>query len=234
MHANVPAPKLRIANHAGPRALAPGVRAALSALGYEIVTAEQAAPGAPAKPGQPSGDRPQPPGLRIADERFVDRLPSPAREPEMPILLLCGTRPLSLDDPRIAGRVERPALLSTLYRILQQSLEPNPRTVPRTATRLTARATQKDRRWIGSILTLSESGCYLEGAESLRPGDRLNLQFALPGRTGAELVTTRAECVSPRGEGAGLAFCGVANDVQREIRNFVALQLATLQSNTLA
>jgi len=220
MHERVPTPARRIACHMGPRALAHGVRPALATLGYELLLS-----------GDPRSDEPD---LRIADERLFARLPDTEAEPRMPVVLLCGSRPLPIDDRRILGRCERPGQLSELYGVLQRVFEPHPRQVPRTATRLTARASQADRRWVGSIRSLSEAGCYLESSCELGRGERINLQFALPRRHGAELVTTRAECVTPRERGAGLVFREAAEEIRRGIRDFVALRLATLQSSAAA
>lgn len=153
------------------------------------------------------------------DERHLDRIPSPDDEPDVPVVLLTGSRPQQLRDPRIAGSVPRPARLEAAFAALQQALEPHPRRSPRVDTRLPARIIRADRRWPGAVLCLSERGCLLRSAEELDPDHSMNLQFALPE---FGLINLRARCIGARGMQTGVAFVDPSKPVRKTISEYVS------------
>lgn len=199
----------------GSRALAPGARVELRALGYELV---------PAPVGR-RGRNPDAPSLRVVDERHFDRIPTPDEDPKTPVVVLTGARPLPIDDPRIVGRARRPADTLALYPIFQRALEKHPRRVPRVPTQLPARCIRGDRRWPGAVLSLSEGGCRLRTTESVEAGHRFNLQFAIPG---GGLINARARCVYGGDESVGVQFCGPTDVDRLRIRGYVSERLALL------
>lgn len=205
-----------LANYVSPRALAPDLRAALRGLGYALI---------PAVSMGRFDDTSWKPALRIVDERHYDRIPDLASDPNTPIVLVTGSRALSIEDERIAGRIGRPVQLDSLYPILQRTLERTPRAAPRVPTRLSARGLREDHRWVGSVTSLSTQGCYFESAERPPVGSRMNIEFALP-RNG--IVAARAICVRVHADGTGLAFTDASPDARREIGSFVSQRLATL------
>jgi len=201
---------------AGSRALAPRTRAELRALGYELRVASD----------RDFATRPETaPALRIVDERYLDRIPTPQEEPHTPVVLLTGPRPLAIDDSRIAGRVMRPAGTFDLYPILQKALERHPRRVPRVPTQLPARCIRDDYRWPGAVLSLCEDGCLLRSTEVVEPGSRFDLQFAIPG---GELIMARARCVYTSDSRAGVVFSEPSEVDRRVIRGYVSERLAVL------
>ena len=166
--------------------------------------------------------------MRIVDERRFDEIPGLDADPETPIVVLTGVRPQSdtdaKRDPRIVGRIARPAGLTPLYGLLQQGLELTPRRFPRVSTRLPARWIRSDKLAIGAILSLSERGCLLRTAEaSIERGTRMQLQFALPG---AGLLSMSANCVHGSGGNIGLCFHRPPSSMRSAIGGFVSELLA--------
>jgi hypothetical protein len=159
------------------------------------------------------------------DERHTGRVPTAEQDPDTPIVLVTGARPRASEDPRVVGRVGRPVELDALYPILQRALERTPRHAPRVATRLSARAMRDDRRWVGSLTSLSVGGCYFRSTQPVARGDQMCVQFGLP-RNG--IVTTRAVCIHVGADGVGLAFTDASPEARREIGGFVAERLATV------
>jgi len=204
-----------IASYVGPRAFAPGTRAALEGLGYRVVPAF-----AMGRFDDPSWK----PSLRLVDERQYEKIPTPGQDPETPLIVMTGVRPLAIKDNRIIGRVRRPAELRQLYSLIQSGLETTPRAVPRVATQLAARCIRRDQRSVGNVISLSEGGCLFRTREAIEHGAQLNLQFALPHRG---ILSTRAQCIHQSGGGAGLRFTEAAVDVREHIAEFVAQRLAT-------
>ena len=194
--------------HTGPRAYAPQTRAALAGLGYELVPA--------------NSKRSRGPSLRLVDERRFDRIPSASEDPATPIVSLTGARPLERDDPRIVGRVVRPAALVELYRLIQEALEEHPRKVPRVPAQLAARCVRGDRRWVAVVLSISQGGCLLQCGEPLEPGAHLNVQFALP----AGLMDARARVVQRRGRNVAMTFLRLPETSCTAIDAFVTDRLA--------
>lgn len=197
--------------HSPSRAFAPGARAALRALGYDLV----------------AGDRRRrpddaPAAACIATEREFARLPEAARD--LPTIVIRGRRGFQVADDAngVIGFAPRPAALRDLYRMLQQALEATPRRVPRTAASLPARCIGRAEEWPGAILSISEGGCLLR---SKPPSDeRVDLWFALPGEG---LVAVQAEPVHRTGEHTGFAFRDVREDLREAIADYVADSLAS-------
>lgn len=203
-----------IASYLAPRGFAPRARAALEGLGYRVVPA--------ATRGRFSDDSWQP-DLRLADHRHLDRLPRP---PDcVPIVAVSDGRPTAGDDPRVVGFVPRPISVASLYPVLQQALEAQPRRVPRAPTRISARCSLEGGRWTAELRSLSELGGQLEARAHLPRGTRLNLLFPLPlGR----MISTRAEVVAHASNGTALAFSGHSAAARTAISEYVERRLATL------
>lgn len=209
------AERARIASYVGPHSFAPYTRAALEALGYEVVSAFAM--------GR-FDDASWQPELRLADERHLAKLPDRVADPDTPIVLLTGARDRDVCDPRVAGTVRKPAELNDVYALLQRCLEQTPRRLPRVDTVLSARCIRADHRWVGNVVTLSEGGCLFRSSEALEPGECMNLQFALP-RNG--IISTRGRVVHVLEGAAGIAFSEPSLNVRRHIGDFVVQRLAT-------
>lgn len=203
-----------IASYVEPPALGRHTRAALEGLGYRVLQVA-----AVARFGDPSLRA----DVRVVDDRFLSRLPTVAEDPDTPIIVLSGPRPRPLDDPRVAGHLLRPARLAGLYPLIQQCLEPTPRSAPRVQTTLAARAAQAGRRFVASLAALSTDGCLLRGSETIDRGTKLNLEFEVPG---VGLVMARALCVCASNAGYGLRFESTGDAVRESIDAFVTQRLA--------
>ncbi len=209
MHEDKSPSQVYIESHVGPRAFAPRTREALARLGYKVI---------PAFSSTLDEVEAWRPALRIVDERQFDTVPAQGDAGDVPIILLTGARPLTLEDTRLVGRLRRPATLSSLYPLIQRCLERHPRCAPRVATTLSARVIRADQRTVGSVLSLSEGGCLFRGSEPIERGQQMNLQFALPE---SGLLTTRAMCVHFAGAEAGLAFQEADGELRRSIGHYV-------------
>ena len=201
--------RCRIDSQVGRLAFAPNVRKALTRLGYTVVDVD-------------THNTVRPPDLRIADDRHPASLPAKALDPHTPIVLLTGNV-RSIDDPRVVGRVRRPAELGDLYRVVQQAVETHPRLAPRADTDLPARITHRDRIRDGEVMTLSERGCMIHSNEGLTQGDRIMLQFTLPDWGPMEVG---GRVVWSRGQYAGLVFGETAHDSRGVIDSYVGDRLA--------
>lgn len=208
--------RVEIACYVGPRAFAPGARTALEGLGYAVV---------PALSRGRFGDASWSPTVRLVDERHYDRVPSHADDPETPLVLVTSGREPAVEDARIAGHTARPIELDDLYSILQRALEQTPRATPRVPTHIAARGIREDRRWIGTITSLSMGGCFLRTRERPPVGAHLSVQFAIPN---GNIVVARAICVHSGGDGIGLAFTRSSEDALRDIGHYVSERLAIL------
>ena len=196
--------------------------AALEGLGYEVVSA--------ITQGRLS-DAHWSPSIRLVDEAHYAKLPTIAKDPTTPIILIVGPRPRDIADNRIVGRARRPGRLADLYPILQESLETIPRRTARVATQLSARCIRNDHRWVGNIVSLSEGGCLFRSDAPCNEGETLNLQLALP-HTG--IVTSRAECRHRHEGELGLTFRGATREIRGAIDHFVTSRLAGLSRTTAA
>jgi hypothetical protein len=201
--------RCRIDSHVGQLAFAPNVRKAMGRLGYNLVDVA-------------AHDTARPPDLRIVDDRDPEGLASSALDPRTPIVLLTGSSG-STHDPRVVGRVRRPARLADLYRVVQQAVEPHPRSAPRVDTKLTARIMQGDQAWAGVIMTLSERGCMAQTKGALVQGERIQLHFTL---TDSGKMDIGARAVWTRGQCAGLVFTDADHDSRGAIDHYVGDRLA--------
>lgn len=207
--------RTRIASYVGPRAFARQTDASLAGLGYFVV---------PAFAMGRFDDISWLPSLRLVDERHYERIPSFESDPKTPVILLTGARPKEIEDPRIVGRVPRPAELAELYPLIQRALEPTPRSAARVETRLSARCIRADRRHVGSVTSLSERGCLFRSHRPIDSGSGMNLQLALPG---SGIISMRAVCVRRHDGAAGLVFANPSLNARRSIGGFVNGLLAT-------
>jgi hypothetical protein len=147
-------------------------RVILAKLGYWILPPEEFEPLAE----KMDCDQPD---LRIVDERNLAELSEDGRTP-VPIIVLTGRHGVVGADSRIAGAVKRPAGTHDLYRLIQQVLEDKPRSTPRIATHLPAKAVYRGREWSVSVLSLSENGCLIRSPKELLLGSRIGLRLQLP------------------------------------------------------
>jgi hypothetical protein len=209
-----PSWKRTVVYHASKDALGPMTEVILSRLGYQMLLPETF-----------SQMREMNPGL-VADLLLVDerRLVEAAADEEedgeraVPIVLLTGKQGATGADPRIVGAVKRPAGLHDLYRLLQQIFEDTPRSTPRVATQLRARCEQGDRNWDGRVLSLSENGCLIRTPEAIPLGQRIQLEFSLPG---SERVSLEAEATYQLLPDVGLAFNAVPPARRKALERFV-------------
>jgi len=206
-----------VASYVAPGALTPRTRAALEGLGYRVVAVSTRG-----RFDDDSWD----PDVRLVDERHLDRLPPEPYLPRVPIIQVArGASARPAADPRVVGSVSRPADLAELYPLLQHALEAHPRRAPRAPTQIPARLTRDDRRLLGAVTALSESGCRFRGRTGLAPGIAVNLLFPLPlGR----MISTRARVLHRSDDGLGIAFERPSEPSRRAIRDYVATRLASL------
>lgn len=207
-------PARLVISHAAAESFAPLSRAILAKLGYTIVMPEEFEPLAV----ELDRDRPD---LRIVDERSLPEVPDDGGPP-VPIVVLTGRHGVTGADSRIAGALKRPAGLHELYRLMQQVLEDTPRTVPRVATHLPARAIRDGKEWSVSVLSLSENGCLIRSPETLLLGSRLALHFQLP-RSGA--LEFDAETAYQLVPDVGLIFHATSPAVREAISDYVQTAL---------
>jgi hypothetical protein len=212
--ASTDAPRVAVAIHAPARAFAPGTQTALVRLGYHLVSAETAT--------RHSGDDWCRPAIRIVDDREIEKVEPGGEEPGIPIILLTGQRGSFTDDSRTVGTVRRRARVNELFALLQRTLEPWPRTVPRIPAALPARCTHGNHGWAGAIRSISEKGCLLHSTERLEPEQPVDLCFALP-REGLLQIPAQPSYLD--GKLAGLVFHGTSEQSRSAIANYVNSQL---------
>lgn len=159
--------------------------------------------------------------LLVDERRLVEVKQSEADDPasEVPIVLLTGRRGAVDADSRIVGAVKRPAGLHDLYRLMQQLFEDTPRSTPRVQIRLLARCEDRDRDWNGVILSLSENGCLIRCVEAIPLGQKMRIDFSLPG---AGRVSLEAEATYQLLPDVGLVFNTVPASCRRVLERFVA------------
>ena len=208
------APRATVAVHAPPRAFAHGTQTALVHLGYHLISAETAA--------RHSNDDWCRPSIRIVDDRLLETVPLDGEEGKLPIILLIGPSEPLASDPRAVGTVRRRARVNDLYALLQRTLEPRPRSVPRVSAALPARCIHGNHGWAAAIRSISEKGCLLQSTERLEPDRRLDLCFALP-RAGLMHLSAQPSYV--RGKRAGLAFRDAPEQSRTAIADYVTTQL---------
>lgn len=214
MASEQPRGRVTVAVHAPDRAFAPGVQTALVRLGYNLISSRTAS-----RQRTRGVLRPE---LRIVDDRQVERLG--ANEDELPTILLVGARAEAELTAQVLGAVKRRARLSDLYRLLQEHLEEQPRTVPRVGDTLPARATRGVEAWTGAIRSISEKGCFLQSSAPLRSGSRVELCFPLA-REG--LVQLPAQPSYQNAEGTGLVFDGLPDATREALADYVTARLGT-------
>lgn len=203
-----------MAVHAPDRAFAPGVQTALVRLGYNLISSRTAS-----RQRTRGVLRPE---LRIVDDRELERLG--ADRDELPTILLIGARSDTELSARLLGAVKRRARLSDLYRLLQEHLEEQPRSVPRVGDTLPARATRGVEAWTGAIRSISEKGCFLQSSAPLRSGSRVELCFPLARRG---LVQLPAQPSYQNAEGTGLVFDGLPDSTREALADYVTARLGT-------
>ncbi len=200
---------------ARPTAYVPLARAILGRMGYAIVPLEEWQSLPPLAQRDPQ--------LCLVEERVLDELPGGEPFDRLPIVLLTGRDARAREDRRVAGAISQPAGLHELYRLLQQLLEPKPRSALRVPTNLPARMRGADREWTGSVLSLSENGCLLRTPEPVSLGSELEIAFELP-RAGR--IETRAEASYLLVPDFGLVFQATPAASREAIRSFVEEHLA--------
>ena len=184
-----------MAVHAPDRAFAPGVQTALMRLGYNLISARTA--------NRQRSEGLLQPQARIVDERQLNELS--ARDDDLPQILLIGassSRKTSPDKSTL-GPVRRRARLNELYGLLQNALEPIPRSVPRVVDALPARATRGLESWTGAIRSISEKGCLLQTTTPLDEHSHVEICFPLAKQG---LVQLPAVPSYHDGEHTGLVF----------------------------
>ncbi|RIL00258.1 MAG: hypothetical protein DCC71_18945 [Proteobacteria bacterium] len=200
------APQRCIASHAAPSDYAPTCRVLLAKLGYALLPPEEA---------------PQPDVRIVREERIGE-----ATEPAVPLIVLTSGRIERVGDPRITGRVKRPAGLHEIYKLLQTALEPNPRAVPRVPARLAGRALGDDgQHWELVVESLSENGCLVSG-EQLPPFDAaFTLTVEMPW---GERISVPADVAYEQGDRLGLVFHGITLGARRQLAKLVVKLLERL------
>jgi hypothetical protein len=196
-----------IATHAARSDFAPTAPILLAKLGYELVSAAEAAA----------------PVLRIVREERFDEV----RGETVPVIALAGRRRISRrDDPRVVGTVKRPARLHELYRLLQLALEPHPRAVPRVEVDLAAHAQSANGdQWDLRVASLSENGCLVTGPKLPMLGTALTMRIEMPW---GERITVPADVAYERRDQIGLVFHGITLGTHRRLAKLVIRLLERL------
>jgi hypothetical protein len=212
-------PRETLIVHAPASAFAPGVRSALTALRYKLVTPSEA---------EPLEDEtgPMRAALRIVDDRELEQVPLETGPRPRPLVLLTRHRGPPTTDARAVGIVRRRARLQPLYELIQRATEAHPRCVPRAPTDLPFRAVRGERFWAGAIRSLSEKGCRVLGTRGLEPDLRVELTFPIPG---GGMVNVPAQPLAIREDHAILVFRGSFGTTREAIAGYVAERLSTLQ-----
>lgn len=209
-----PSRKRTIVYHASKDALGPMTDVILSRLGYQMLLPDTFSEMRVLNPSL-SADM-----LLVDERRLVEALAAEEEDGEQaaPIVLLTGKHGATGADSRIVGAVKRPAGLHDLYQLMQQIFEDTPRATPRIATQLLARCEQGDRNWDGRVLSLSENGCLIRTPEAIPLGQRIQLEFSLPG---SERVCLEAEATYQLLPDVGLAFNAVSPERRKVLERFV-------------
>ena len=208
----VVAGRWRIAEQVSEGAIAPDVRGALGALGYEFFWSASSGGSAQALEAD----------LWIVDEENVADIPRPSSGSLRPIIVLTAEPGRSSSDARIVASLARPVSLSALYAVLQRALENTPRRAPRVRTDLAARCWHGNRFWTGAVLSLSETGCLFRSLPEPPPEREVTLVFELPSD---QTVSTWASPVGLRGQDVALCFENVRPDSRIAISQHVVARL---------
>jgi hypothetical protein len=200
--------------HASKEALGPKTDVILGRFGYKIFSPETFSELRASDPSL-TVDL-----LLVEDRRLGEAVAAEEEDGEraVPIVLLTGKHGATGADPRIVGAVKRPAGLHDLYRLLQQIFEDTPRSTPRVATQLLARCAEGERSWESRVLSLSENGCLIRSPEAIQLGQRIQLEFSLPG---SGRVCLEAEATYQLLPDVGLVFNGVPPARRKTLERFV-------------
>jgi len=209
-----PSWKRSVVYHGSKEALGPKTDVILGRLGYPIFL-PQAFSEMRAENSALTADL-----LLVDERRLAEAVAAEEEDGEkaVPIVLLTGKHGATGADPRIVGAIKRPAGLHDLYRLLQQIFEDTPRSTPRVATHLRARCELGERNWDCRLLSLSENGCLIRSPESIPLGQRIRLEFALPG---SGPVCLEAEAAYQLLPDVGLVFNGVSPARRQSLERFV-------------
>ena len=213
--------KRTIVYHASKEALGPRTDVILGRLGYGMFSPETLSELRTSEPSLTVD-------LLLVDDRRLAEVVSAEEadaETAVPIVLLTGKEGASGADPRVVGAVKRPAGLHDLYRLLQQIFEDTPRSTPRVATRLLARCAEGDRSWESRMLSLSENGCLLRSPEAIALGQRIQLEFSLPG---SGQVCLEAEATYQLLPDVGLVFNAVPPARRKTLERFVTDSISSV------
>ena len=153
-------------------AFVPMTRAILGRLGYAIVPLEEWLAKASLQA--------HPPELCLVEERLIGELPGDREFETSRLVALTGREGVTSTDPRIIAGIQVPAGLHELYRVMQQTFEPTPRSAIRVPTQLPARLELAGRERAVELRSISENGCLVRSEEPLPLGTRVEIQFQLP------------------------------------------------------
>lgn len=202
-----------VASYACTRSYSPLASKILPKIGYEIVPIERYAELAGC-----------PPDVQVVEEQRLPEIFDTTAASSIPTIVLTGWRGAPAVDGRIVvGAVRAPAGLHELYRVLQEALEEQPRSVPRVPTRLRARCRRDSMEWDARVLSLSENGCLIKSSVVPPLGAVLDLSFELP-RLGA--IETQASASYQLMPQLGLVFHATRPEFRRAIATYVTHALA--------
>ncbi len=191
-------------------AFVPMARPILARLGYVIVPIEEWRDDPKLLSHRPK--------MALVEERLLGELPDDRDFTDLPLVMLTGRGGVTIEDPRIVGGIPAPAGLHELYRVLQQALEPTPRSCLRVGTAISAKLRQKDQEWEASVRSLSENGCLIRSDVPLAMETPMEIAFELP-RLGR--VVTQAEPTYQLLPDTGLVFQRTTPGHRRSIQIYV-------------
>jgi len=207
------APRI-VASYASERSFSPLALKILPKIGYELVPVERYAAIAC-----------RPPDVQIAEEPRLCEIFETTAASSIPTIVLTGWRgaPPEVDGRIVVGAVRAPAGLHELYRVLQEALEEQPRTVPRVPTRFLARCRRETMEWDARVLSISENGCLIKSSVVPPLGAMLQLSFELPDGIKIETQASASYQVLPH---LGLVFHATRPEFRRAIATYVTHELA--------
>lgn len=202
-----------VASYAGERSYSPLASKILPKIGYDIVPIECYAERAE-----------RPPDVQVVEEKRLPEIFETTAASSIPTVVLTGWRGApAVDGKIIVGAVRAPAGLHELYRVLQEALEEQPRSVPRVPTRLQARCRRDSMEWDARVLSLSENGCLIKSSVVPPLGAVLDLTFELPELGAIETQASASYQLMPQ---LGLIFHATRPDFRRAIARYVTHELA--------